>query len=79
MPKYLIQASYTAEGLNGLQKDEASGRRAAIATSIESLGGRLEALHFCFGERSVHDDTPVDRGRGGQGIGEEPELPRSGR
>ena len=26
MPKYLIQASYTAEGLKGLQKDKASGR-----------------------------------------------------
>ena len=29
MPKYLIQASYTAEGLKGLQKDKASGRRTA--------------------------------------------------
>jgi uncharacterized protein with GYD domain len=30
MPKYMIQASYTAEGLKGLQKDKASGRRAAV-------------------------------------------------
>src|ERR1700682_2459091 len=28
MAKYLIHASYTAEGLKGLQKDKASGRRA---------------------------------------------------
>ena len=27
MPKYLVQASYTAEGLKGLQKDKASGAR----------------------------------------------------
>jgi uncharacterized protein with GYD domain len=53
MPKYLIQASYTADGLKGLQKDKASGRRTAIATSAESLGGKLESLHFCFGEDDV--------------------------
>jgi len=27
MPKYMIHAAYTAEGLKGLQKDKASGRR----------------------------------------------------
>jgi uncharacterized protein with GYD domain len=53
MPKYLIQASYTGEGLKGLQKDKASGRRTAIATSVESLGGKLELLHFCFGEEDL--------------------------
>jgi hypothetical protein len=31
MPKYLIQASYSAEGLKGLQKDKASGRKAAAS------------------------------------------------
>lgn len=30
MPKYLIQATYTADGLKGLVKDTASGRKAAI-------------------------------------------------
>ena len=53
MPKYLIQASYSAEGLKGLQKDKASGRRTAVASAIESLGGRLEAVYYCFGEDDV--------------------------
>jgi uncharacterized protein with GYD domain len=53
MPKYLIQASFTAEGLKGLQKDKASGRRTAVATAVESLGGKLESFHFCFGEDDV--------------------------
>ena len=53
MPKYLIQASYSAEGLKGLQKDKASGRRTAVAGAIESLGGRLEAVYYCFGEDDV--------------------------
>jgi uncharacterized protein with GYD domain len=53
MPKYLIQASYTAEGLKGLQKDKASGRRTAVANAIETLGGKLEAIYYCFGEDDV--------------------------
>ena len=53
MPKYLIQASYTTDGLKGLQKDKASGRRTAIATAAESLGGRLESIYYCFGEDDV--------------------------
>lgn len=53
MPKYLIQASYTAEGVKGLQKDKASGRRKAVHDSVEALGGKLEALYYAFGEDDV--------------------------
>src|ERR1700746_3240746 len=53
MPKYLMQASYTAEGLKGLQKDKASGRRTAIGSAVETLGGKLEATYFCFGNDDV--------------------------
>jgi uncharacterized protein with GYD domain len=53
MPKYLIQASYTAEGLKGLQKDKASGRKAAVSEAVERLGGRLEAIYYAFGEDDV--------------------------
>src|SRR3954466_1464407 len=55
MPKYLMRASYTAEGLKGLQKDKASGRKAAITQALEGLGGKLESLYFTFGE----DDAGV--------------------
>jgi len=50
MSKYLIQASYTSEGLKGLQKDKASGRRTAVMTTLEELGGKLDAAYFCLGE-----------------------------
>jgi len=53
MPKYLIQASYTAEGLKGLLKDKASGRRTAVASAVEALGGKLEATYYCFGQEDV--------------------------
>ena len=49
MPKYLIQASYTAEGLKGVQKDKASGRKAATIKAVESVGGKMESFHFAFG------------------------------
>ncbi len=50
MPKYLISGSYSTEGMKGLQKDKASGRRQAITAAIEGLGGRLEALYYALGE-----------------------------
>lgn len=53
MPKYLLQASYTAEGIRGLIKDTASGRRDAVKAGIKSLGGKLESMHYCFGKDDV--------------------------
>jgi uncharacterized protein with GYD domain len=53
MPKYLVQAAYTAEGLKGLQKDKASGRKQAVAHAVEGLGGKLEALYYALGDHDV--------------------------
>ena len=50
MPKYLFQASYAAEGIKGLEKDKASGRKAALGKAVECLGGKLEAIYWAFGE-----------------------------
>jgi uncharacterized protein with GYD domain len=53
MPKYLIEASYTAEGLRGLQKDKASGRKQAVTKVVESLEGKVEAMYFALGAYDV--------------------------
>ncbi len=53
MPKYLVQASYTAEGLKGLQKDGASARVQAVRNAAEMLGGKCEAMYWTFGEQDV--------------------------
>lgn len=53
MPKFLVEASYTAEGTKGLLKDGGTGRRAAIDAALKSLGGKLETLYFAFGKRDV--------------------------
>jgi uncharacterized protein with GYD domain len=52
--KYLIQASYTAEGATGLRKAGGTARRAAVQKMVEGLGGRLEAFYFAFGENDAH-------------------------
>ena len=53
MPKYLIEAHYTAEGAKGVAKDGGTGRRAAIAKAAEGAGGKLESLYFAFGGADV--------------------------
>ena len=53
MAKYLIQASYTAEGLRGLKNDKATGRKQAVTKLLEGLEGKLEAMYFAMGEHDV--------------------------
>lgn len=53
MPKYLIQASYTAEGIKGLMKDGGSRRRAAAESALKGVGGKLEVFYFALGETDV--------------------------
>jgi uncharacterized protein with GYD domain len=53
MPKFLVEASYTTEGLKGLQKDGASGRQKAVAEAAQSLGGALESMHYALGAADV--------------------------
>ena len=50
MPKYLIQATYTAEGLRGVIKETASGRRAAVTRMIEAAGGKVEGFYYSLGD-----------------------------
>ena len=53
MPKYLIEATYTSEGLNGVLKDKGSGRKAAVEKALAGLRGKLESFYFTFGDRDV--------------------------
>ncbi len=55
MPKYLIQASYTKEGIQGLLEDSASGRRADVQAAVKAVGGKVEAFYYAFGP----DDTII--------------------
>lgn len=53
MPKYMIQAKLTTEGLKGTLDEGGTKREAAITKAIESLGGRMEVYYYAFGEYDV--------------------------
>lgn len=50
MPKYLFQASYSREGVNGLLEVGGSARGKALRESVSSVGGNVEAFYYAFGE-----------------------------
>jgi uncharacterized protein with GYD domain len=53
MAKYLIHANYVGEGLRGLIREGGSSRRAVVDKLFESVGGRVEAFYYAFGETDL--------------------------
>jgi uncharacterized protein with GYD domain len=56
MARYLVQFSYTSQGMAGLQKEGGSARRKAVEQLVKSLGGTLEAYYYEFGS---HDGFTI--------------------
>lgn len=54
MPRYLVIASYTAEGLKGIVEKGGTARRDAVAKTVSDLGGRVETFDFAFGGDDVY-------------------------
>jgi uncharacterized protein with GYD domain len=54
MAKYMIKASYTADGTKGLLKEGGSSRRATVQKMVSGLGGKLEAFYYAFGDSDVY-------------------------
>jgi uncharacterized protein with GYD domain len=54
VPRYLIIASYTAEGEQGLLSKGGTARRASVTEMVEGLGGTVETFDFAFGEDDVY-------------------------
>jgi len=53
MPKYLVQASYIGDGVQGLRREGGSARRAVIEKACADVGGKLETFYYAFGETDV--------------------------
>ncbi len=53
MPKYLVQASYIGDGVQGLRQEGGTARRAVVEKACSSVGGKLDAFYFAFGETDV--------------------------
>ena len=54
MARFLFQATYSADGIKGVLKDGGTGRRTAVEAALKSLGGKLEAFYYGFGETDVY-------------------------
>ena len=54
MAKYLVEASYTSEGMKGVLKEGGSSRRTVIEKLVSNMGGTLESLYFAFGDSDVY-------------------------
>ncbi|PWU43447.1 GYD domain protein [Micromonospora globispora] len=54
MPKFLLQSTYTVEGLKGLISDGGTKRVDVVRKTIEANGGRLESMYFSFGKKDTY-------------------------
>ena len=54
MAKYLVRASYTAEGAKGLLKDGGTKRVQVVKDFITGVGGSLESFYFALGADDVY-------------------------
>ncbi len=62
MPKYLVTANYTLEGLKGVRQKGAKSRADAVGDMIKGLGGTMDSFYFAFGPADVYvvADLPDD-------------------
>jgi uncharacterized protein with GYD domain len=54
MPKYLIEASYTTEGVKGVADKGGTARREAVEQLVAAAGGKIECFYFAFGDADVY-------------------------
>jgi len=59
MPKFLIKASYNADGARGLMKEGGTARRAVVEKLVQGLGGKVEAFYFAYGDADAYVITDV--------------------
>ncbi|WP_158843535.1 GYD domain-containing protein [Saccharothrix deserti] len=53
MAKFLIHAKYTQAGFQGVVKEGFVAREAYIRSLVESIGGKVEAFYFAYGDDDV--------------------------
>ena len=54
MPKYLLEVSYTLDGVKGVLAKGGSARKAAASAAAKSVGGKVESFYFAFGKTDVY-------------------------
>ena len=54
MAKYLIIASYNAEGMQGVIEKGGTARREAVEKLLTDVGGTVESFYFAFGDADAY-------------------------
>jgi uncharacterized protein with GYD domain len=54
VPKFLLTASYTTEGVKGVASEGGTSRRTAVEEALGAVGGSVEAFYFAFGDKDVY-------------------------
>ena len=54
MPNYLIEATYSTEGVGGVAEKGGTARREAVTQLIGAVGGKMECFYFAFGDADVY-------------------------
>ena len=50
MPKYLLKANYTTDGVAGIASRGGTERYKVVSDLVEDVGGTLEAFYFAWGD-----------------------------
>jgi uncharacterized protein with GYD domain len=53
MPKFLLQVSYTTQGVQGLLKEGGTSRRKLVENITAAVDGKVEAFYYAFGDDDV--------------------------
>lgn len=54
MAKYMIQGSYSPDGVKGLTKAGGTSRRTFVGDMIRKAGGSMESFYYAFGDADVY-------------------------
>lgn len=62
MPKYMVKASYSPEGIKGVMAKGGTARVDAINKLVAGVGGSMESCYFAFGGADIYlvVDAPSD-------------------
>jgi uncharacterized protein with GYD domain len=59
MSKFMICASYNAQGIKGVVSAGGSSRMRAVEKMVAGVGGTVESFYFAFGGRDVYVTVDV--------------------
>jgi uncharacterized protein with GYD domain len=54
MARFMFKVSYTGEGMQGVVKEGAVGRRATIEKMAADMGGSITSFDYAFGDIDVY-------------------------